>query len=341
VRTTSALVCPGILFMVALLTLNGCTQPSGNAQVYKYAGKNGGAGSLGIHTVRSGDTLWSIANSYKVDLRDLLDANALYAPYALKSGQRLKIPAPMTYTAKNGDTLYKVSRMFDTTTTELAQLNGLRAPFLLKDKQPITLPSQHSNTAPLIKTAPVRIAQVNYVPTPIEKIQKEVLPSSLPPNSRTIVVKNTQKENQSTRQDYTANIRAAPVSLSLSQQGFLKPVSGKIISGFGTKADGLHNDGINIKAAKGEAVRASEQGVVVYSGHQIEGYGNLVLMRHANGYVTAYAHMDKILAKKGEVIRRGQVIGTVGSTGHVESSQLHFEIRKGKTAINPVQLIRS
>ncbi len=120
---------------------------------------------------------------------------------------------------------------------------------------------------------------------------------------------------------------------------FIKPVSGKVISGFGPKADGLHNDGINIKAARGDAVRAAGSGVVVYSGKQLEGYGNMVLIRHANGYLTAYAHMDKMLIKNGSKVKRGQAIGTVGSTGNVKSPQLHFEIRKGRNAINPTSLL--
>jgi murein DD-endopeptidase MepM/ murein hydrolase activator NlpD len=131
----------------------------------------------------------------------------------------------------------------------------------------------------------------------------------------------------------------ANVVLTRSVKGFLKPVGGQIISGYGGKADGLHNDGVNIKATRGDAVRAAEQGVVVYNGNQIEGYGNMVLIRHADGFMTAYAHMDKMLVKKGERVSRGQTIGTVGSTGHVSTPQLHFEIRKGKDAVNPAQYI--
>ena len=120
---------------------------------------------------------------------------------------------------------------------------------------------------------------------------------------------------------------------------FIKPVGGKIISSYGTKKDGLHNDGINIQAARGDAVRAAESGIVVYTGGQIEGYGNLILIRHADQYVTAYAHLDKTLVKKGDKVKRGQTIGTVGATGSVDKAQLHFEIRKGTKALDPSGLM--
>ena len=115
----------------------------------------------------------------------------------------------------------------------------------------------------------------------------------------------------------------------------MRPIDGKVISKYGPKPDGLHNDGINIKAAKGTAVRAAENGVVAYTGSELQGYGNLVLIRHADRWMTAYAHLDKTLVKKGEVVKAGQSIGTVGATGQVDSPQLHFEVRRGTQALNP------
>ena len=133
--------------------------------------------------------------------------------------------------------------------------------------------------------------------------------------------------------------KTQPSALPALEGKFLKPVNGKIISNYGDKADGQHNDGINIQAMKGDPVRAAENGQVVYVGNEIEGYGNMILLRHKDQYMTAYAHMAKTLVKKGDTIRRGQTIGTVGSTGFVDKPQLHFEIRKGKKAIDPSGLI--
>ena len=118
-------------------------------------------------------------------------------------------------------------------------------------------------------------------------------------------------------------------------------MAGRTISGYGPKKDGLHNDGINIAAARGTPVKAAENGVVVYVGNELKGSGNLILVRHADRYMSAYAHLDRFLIKRGQTVQRGQTIGTVGSTGAVSSPQLHFELRRGTKAINPQGYIGS
>ena len=124
-----------------------------------------------------------------------------------------------------------------------------------------------------------------------------------------------------------------------SGRTFSWPVRGRVLSTFGPKADGLHNDGINIAARAGAPVVAAENGVVVYAGNELKGFGNLLLVRHADGWMTAYAHLDKALVKKGQKVTRGQAIGTVGSTGGVSQPQLHFEIRKGTQAVDPAKFL--
>ncbi|HEY0418989.1 MAG TPA: M23 family metallopeptidase, partial [Acetobacteraceae bacterium] len=116
---------------------------------------------------------------------------------------------------------------------------------------------------------------------------------------------------------------------------FQWPTSGPIVSDFGPKPDGLHNDGINIGAEKGAPVIAAENGVVAYSGNELRGYGNLLLVRHADGWVTAYAHLDQMLVERGARVKRGEKIGTVGQSGGVTAPQLHFEVRKGSRAVDP------
>lgn len=308
----------------------GCIeQPAHRARVYSYGLSKPAIGSLGIHTFRKGDTLWSVANAYQVDLRDMLDLNKLSAPYNIALGQRLRIPSPLNYRVHRGDSLYKVSRMFDTTTTELVRLNALPAPYVLNDGQMIKLPSKRVAIHAAKQETNTNIQSEELNPTlsspSSEKIEREELVATLTPTHKT---SDTSLAN-------TKPAASSSIKIVSSGQGFLKPVAGKVISGFGPKADGLHNDGINIKAARGDAVRAADNGEVVYSGNQIEGFGNLVLVRHANGYMTAYAHMDKNLVQKGTRVKRGETIGTVGKTGNVSTPQLHFEIRKGRDAINP------
>ena len=115
---------------------------------------------------------------------------------------------------------------------------------------------------------------------------------------------------------------------------FRWPARGRIISRFG---DG--NDGINVAVPEGTSVRAAEDGTVAYVGDEIKGYGKLVLVRHANGWVSAYANNGDLLVKKGETVKRGQVLAKSGQTGNVTSPQLHFELRKGKTPVDPTQFL--
>ncbi len=143
--------------------------------------------------------------------------------------------------------------------------------------------------------------------------------------------------------------RAQPVAVSVSglkppsRTGtrFSWPLRGDIIEDFGPRGAGQHNDGINIRAAKGAAVRAAEAGVVVYTGNELKGLGNLLLLRHDGGWVTAYAHADKISVKRGDVVKRGEVIAQAGSSGNVNMPQLHFEVRRGTKPVNPVDFLET
>ncbi len=137
------------------------------------------------------------------------------------------------------------------------------------------------------------------------------------------------------------NLVAPDVGLpSRDGRSFQWPLRGQIVSEFGAKTGGLHNDGINIAATQGAAVRASEAGVVVYAGNEVRGFGNLLLIRHADGWMTAYAHVDEMLVKRDEQVRRGQTIAKVGRTGNVTTPQLHFEIRRGTRSVNPREFLQ-
>ena len=125
----------------------------------------------------------------------------------------------------------------------------------------------------------------------------------------------------------------------LSGHGFLWPAEGPLLAGFGERPDGTRNDGIDIAAPERSDVIAAESGVVAYAGDQIAGYGQLILIRHAGGFTTAYAHNEAVLVKVGEVVRRGQPIARVGRTGDVTTAQLHFEIRQGETPIDPSSVL--
>jgi murein DD-endopeptidase MepM/ murein hydrolase activator NlpD len=117
------------------------------------------------------------------------------------------------------------------------------------------------------------------------------------------------------------------------------PVRGRVLAGYGETKEGGHNAGINIAASRGAPVRAVDGGVVAYAGNEIRGYGNLVLVKHPSGFISAYAHLDELLVKRGDTVGRGQVIAKVGNTGGVSEPQLHFELRRGKKAVDPREFL--
>lgn len=128
---------------------------------------------------------------------------------------------------------------------------------------------------------------------------------------------------------------AAPATEANESPTFRWPAKGRVISGFGARGTGGANDGINIAVPEGTPICAAEGGTVVHADDALKGYGKLVLIRHPNGYVSVYAHNSELKVKRGESVRRGQVIASSGQTGNVTAPQLHFEIRKGATPVDP------
>lgn len=321
-----------LLLSVSALTLSAC----GHQEPVHYSayGVEKGAGSTGIHTVLEGDTVYEIAQNYQLPMREIITINNIQAPYKLRAGFRMKLPAPNEHEVKEGDTVELIAKMYEVSPSQLVKLNDLIYPYRLALGQKLRLPT----TAPKVAAIQPQPAQswtgnsasVQGVErAPIEQQQQ----TSSATQSNTVT-----PERKPARVQKASTPRKIPQSETprLSGNGqFMRPVNGRIISSYGPKADGLHNDGINIKAAKGAPVRAAQDGVVVYTGDDLEGYGNLILVRHDKGLMSAYAHLDKTLIKRGDKVKQGQSIGTVGSSGHVDSPQLHFEIRRGSKAINP------
>jgi murein DD-endopeptidase MepM/ murein hydrolase activator NlpD len=167
-----------------------------------------------------------------------------------------------------------------------------------------------------------------------------------------------KKAKSDEQEDYTGSVPTKPVqtahrvpesttSLTKPEEDeegdatFRWPARGKVISSFGARGTGGANDGINIAVPEGTPVRAAEGGTVVHADDALKGYGKLVLIRHANGYVSVYAHNSELNVKRGESVKRGQVIAKSGQTGNVTAPQLHFEIRKGATPVDPTRYLAS
>lgn len=306
------------------------------AQVVAY-GLTGGAGSAGMHTVLNGDTVYTVSKQYNLPMRDIIALNNLSAPYNLSQGYRIKLPPPNEYKVRRHDTLYGVASMFDSTVNEVARLNNLSAPYALTQGQVLRLPSPQNLQMASASAAPVVEEAVS---ARVEGVEREAIPQ--PPmkgrGAAGAVPGASVPPQPAAAQPASSPPPKIPDTVPPRAKGsgkFMWPVDGRVVSGYGPKSDGLHNDGINIKVPRGTPVRAADNGVVVYADDKIQGYGNLVLVRHADRWMTAYAHLDKALVKKGDTLRQGQTLGTVGSSGQVDSPQLHFEVRRGTEALNP------
>lgn len=259
------------------------------------------------HVVRRGDTLYGVAKKYDIPLRDLIETNRLYPPYSLEVGQRLTIPNNRYHIVGKGETLYSISRKYSVDVTSLSRTNDLKAPYNISVGDKLTLPGSISST--------------NY--------------SESQSNSAKSSVGSTKSYSPSRYQSsYTP-----PASLKRKNK-FSWPVKGKIISHYGTLGKGRKNDGINIRANSGTAVNAADKGVVVYAGNELKGFGNLILIKHSDGWITAYAHNERIFVRKGQSVRKGEKISAVGTTGGVNEPQLHFEIHVNKKPINPMPYLQ-
>nr|WP_281500815.1 M23 family metallopeptidase [Kordiimonas marina] len=252
-------------------------------------------------TVRKGDTLFAISRANGIPVRDLIDANKMRPPYALSVGQQIRLPAAKIHVVQKGETSYGISRQYGVTVSELMEANHIKSPYTLVIGQKLVLPGGAEEATASVSPQP-------------------------------------QVSSRHTRHGRRSTTHYTPPPRSGS--GFIWPVSGKLASRFGPKSGGLHNDGINIIAPRGTPVRAAEVGVVVYASNALEGYGNLLLIRHSGGWITAYAHNERLLVRPGQQVKKGQVVARVGSTGGVMTPQLHFEIRRGRQVLDPLRYLR-
>jgi len=286
--------------------------------------ESGPAGAAGFHTVRSGDTVYSVSQRYDVPIRGLITMNGMRAPYVLRSGQTLRLPKPRRHVVRPGDTIYAISKRYDVALSRLVQLNDISSPYKIVVGRVLRLPDSVEPSASGVNAVAVKSSTTTVKPAGAARQVSKATSSPL-------------------RRKTAPPLRKSPIAVPkpppLSKRRFLLPVRGRLLSRFGPKSRGLRNDGVNIAASRGAPVRAAENGIVVYSGNALLGFGNMVLLRHANGFMTAYAHNEAISVSRGDTVRRGQVIATVGSTGNVASPQLHFEIRKGKRAIDPAKFL--
>jgi len=288
-------------------------------------------------TVGYGDTVESIGRKYGVPASAILETNRISS---IRPGQRVVIPryvpasaerapAPVAAAAPRaganvhivepGESLIGIAHRHGVTLTALARANNIKPYAKISIGDRLTIPggrpvAEHYAEAP--RVAPPRTV-------PVQKV------ASAP----------VETARMATPEHQAIEPVAHTAEAAGSIPSFRWPVKGRIIAAFGARPNGAQNDGINLAVPEGTPIKAADDGVVAYAGNELKGYGNLVLIRHPNGYVSAYANASELLVKRGDTIKRGQVIAHAGQTGNVTSPQLHFEIRKGSTPVDPIKYL--
>ncbi len=319
--------------------------------------------------VRPGDTLYGLSRRHGVSVAELMEVNSLSNP-SLHPGQKIYLPqghsaqesaprvayseppsappavvapayVPLTppppslsskyassYTMRNGDSIYGISKSYGVSAAELQRANGITDPRSVKVGTVLKVPGSAvaGDPAPEAQThvavaPPVVQSTSTYQPTVINQRETQVA---------------ARESDVSTG---AINPRAQAQPRAAAGDKLRWPVQGKILTGFGQRTDGTHNDGINLSVPQGTGVHAAESGVVAYAGSELKGYGNLILVRHENGWVTAYAHNEQLLVSRGDKVQRGQVIAKAGRTGSVDQPQVHFELRQGSKPVDPVPFL--
>lgn len=295
--------------------------------------------------VAPGDTVSAIARRHGVPAEDLIAANRLSPPYTLLVDQVLRIPEERagTHTVAPGETVFRIARCNGVDLDSLVAMNGIEPPYVIMVGQTLGLPPR---VAP--PSCPPDVGRSDRVATadapavrrtPVERVAVE------PVEQAAIQPEQTRRHPQDSTMAPPAIPAAFPANRPVvipdppprSSGKFLWPVSGELLSGFGPRPDGGRNDGVNVAAERGTPVRAAEAGTVVYAGNELRGYGKMLLIRHAGGWITTYAHNEDLLVGRGDVVARGQVIARVGNSGGVASPQIHFELRQGARAVDPVK----
>jgi murein DD-endopeptidase MepM/ murein hydrolase activator NlpD len=279
-------------------------------------GKGGwSSGGSTVVVVGEGETLHGVSKKYGVPVSAIMAANNIGDPSKVRSGQTINIPT-YNYSAK--------------------------APVSAPDNNPDTRSAKPAGDSTFVPLS-------SAVPEPVRrpKAEQNTQIANSAPAAEPRKIALTEKPSGTARQSETsetietaslsAKAGSAPEQTGIGQ--FRWPVRGRVIAGFGAKTASGRNDGIDISVPEGTAVKAAENGVVVYAGDELEGFGNLLLVRHTDGWVSAYAHNKSLEVSRGDEVRRGQIIARSGKTGNADMPKLHFELRKSSEPVDPIKYL--
>ncbi len=281
------------------------------------------------YTIRQGENLYGIAVRHGVPLAELLRVNNISDPRKVRAGTTLKIPA---------------AGQAPTAVAAAPAPAPAPAPVAVR---PAIEPRREAKPSPAEpKPTPAETQTAAATPAPSGDVlpAKPVIINARPERVAALETPGTVSDaapaltapQPATTESGEESASASPQEKSEGPGKFRWPVRGKVIAGFGNQPGGGHSDGIKLAVPAGTHVHAAEGGVVAYAGSELKDYGNLVLVRHDNGWITAYAHNAELNVKRGDRVRRGQVIAKAGNSGSADSPQLHFELRQGSSAVDPI-----
>jgi murein DD-endopeptidase MepM/ murein hydrolase activator NlpD len=276
------------------------------------------------YVVKNGETIRSIGNRTGAGSEAIAKANNIPAPFMVRAGQRLKIPGGRYHLVRSGQSGIAIARAYGIEWSRIADLNDLQPPYVLRNGQRLLLPSA-AETASM--TTDQRAQAFNLDIDDLATGSEPALASNAAPKAPTATPKKPLPKDEAVATPATFTGR------------FQWPLNGAIIGKFGPAGDGRRNDGINIAAERGEEIHAAADGVVAYAGSAIAVYGGLILIKHGDGWITAYGHAEQILVTRGQTVHRGDVIAQAGATGSVNKPQLHFEIRNKRTPVDPLRYL--
>ena len=234
--------------------------------------------------------------------------------------------ASAVYIVMERDTVDGVANRFGVSPQSIIERNNLKPPYQLRAGQQLDISGARPGAGQYAATSTAA------TPSSTGSVRSQTL--APPPGSQGESPRSAAPAGEPT--PLSPPVSAAP---SGPPPRFEWPVQGKVLSSYGPKAGGQKNDGIDIAAEKGAPVKAADSGTVVYAGNEVRGMGNLLLISHSNGYITAYAHNDSLLVKKGDTVKKGQTIARVGNSGGSPDPQLHFEVRRGNKTVDPTTVL--
>lgn len=272
-----------------------------------------------VYDVAAGDTLQRLADRTGAGIEAIARANDLPPPYAIRAGQKLTIPGGRYHLVRQGESGIAIARAYGVPWSRIITANQLTEPYMLRAGQRVLIPGDPARPPSRAERAAAFTLAIDDILTGGEPVASPRQAPARPVDSPRRVLPPTA-------------VVAAPARL---QGGFVWPVNGTVVRRFGPGKTGERNDGIKIAVPLATPIHATADGVVAYVGDGIAALGGLIIIRHGNGWTSVYGHAAKLLVQRGQSVKRGQTIALSGDTGFADRPELHFELRKGRTPVDP------